>query len=78
LRGCRPETDAETSSALLGIHGQTRNRYRLKATEVEKRRAAYEAAGVVFIHHKNAEDSLGQLAKTYPSVKERLRLRRRP
>jgi 5'(3')-deoxyribonucleotidase len=35
----------------------------------EKHRAAYEAAGVVFIHHKNAEDSLRQLAKIYPSVK---------
>jgi 5'(3')-deoxyribonucleotidase len=34
----------------------------------EKHRAAYEAAGVVFIHHKNAEDSLRQLAKIYPSV----------
>ena len=35
----------------------------------EKHRAAYEEAGVVFVHHKNAEDSLGQLAKIYPSVK---------
>ena len=35
----------------------------------EKHRAAYEAAGVVFIHHKNAEDSLKQLAKIFPSVK---------
>ena len=35
----------------------------------EKHRAAYEAAGVVFIHHKNAEDSLRQLAKIYPTVK---------
>ena len=35
----------------------------------EKHRAAYEAAGVVFIHHKNAADSLRQLAKIYPSVK---------
>ena len=35
----------------------------------EKHREAYEAAGVVFIHHKNAEDSLRQLAKIYPSVK---------
>ena len=35
----------------------------------EKHRAAYEKAGVVFIHHKNAEDSLRQLAKIYPSVK---------
>ena len=29
----------------------------------EKHRAAYEARGVVFVHHKNAEDSLRQLAK---------------
>ena len=35
----------------------------------EKHREAYESAGVVFIHHKNAEDSLRQLAKIYPSVK---------
>ena len=30
---------------------------------------AYEAAGVVFVHHRNAEDSLRQLAKIFPSVK---------
>jgi len=35
----------------------------------ENHRAAYEVAGVVFVHHKNAEDSLRQLAKIYPSVK---------
>jgi 5'(3')-deoxyribonucleotidase len=35
----------------------------------EKHRAAYEAAGVVFVHHKNAEDSLRQLAKIFPSVR---------
>ena len=35
----------------------------------EKHRPAYEAAGVVFVHHKNAEDSLRQLAKIFPSVK---------
>jgi len=29
----------------------------------EKHRAAYEEAGVVFVHHRNAEDSLRQLAK---------------
>ena len=34
----------------------------------EKHRAEYEAAGVVFVHHKNAEDSLRQLAEVYPSV----------
>ena len=35
----------------------------------ENHRAAYEAHGVVFIHHKNAEDSIRQLAKIFPSVK---------
>ena len=35
----------------------------------EKHRAAYEAAGVVFVHHKSAEDSLRQLAKIFPSVR---------
>ena len=35
----------------------------------EKHRAAYEEAGVVFVHHKNAVDSLKRLAKIYPSVK---------
>jgi len=35
----------------------------------ENHRAAYEAAGVIFVHHKNAEDSLRQLAAIYPSVK---------
>jgi 5'(3')-deoxyribonucleotidase len=35
----------------------------------EKHREAYEAHGVVFVHHKNAEDSLRQLAKIFPSVK---------
>ena len=35
----------------------------------EKHRPAYEEAGVVFVHHKNAEDSLRQLAKVFPSVK---------
>ena len=38
----------------------------------EKHRSAYEAAGVVFVHHRNAEDSLKQLAKIYPSVAEKL------
>jgi deoxypyrimidine-specific 5' nucleotidase type C protein (NT5C) len=37
----------------------------------ENHRAAYENAGVVFVHHKDAEDSLGQLAKIYPSVAEK-------
>jgi hypothetical protein len=35
----------------------------------ENHRAAYEAAGVVFVHHRNAEDSLRQLATIFPSVK---------
>jgi 5'(3')-deoxyribonucleotidase len=35
----------------------------------EKHRVAYEEAGVVFVHHKNAEDSLRQLARLFPSVK---------
>ena len=35
----------------------------------EKHRAEYEAAGVIFVHHRNAEDSLRQLAKIFPSVK---------
>jgi 5'(3')-deoxyribonucleotidase len=35
----------------------------------ENHRAAYEEAGVVFIHHKNAADSLRQLAEIFPSVK---------
>jgi hypothetical protein len=35
----------------------------------EKHREAYEAAGVVFVHHKSAEGSLKQLAKIFPSVK---------
>ena len=35
----------------------------------ETHRPAYEQAGMVFIHHKNAKDSLRALAKIYPSVK---------
>ena len=35
----------------------------------ENHRSAYEAAGVVFVHHKNAADSVRQLAKIFPSVK---------
>ena len=35
----------------------------------ENHRAAYEAAGVVFVHHQSAEDSLRQLAEIFPSVK---------
>jgi hypothetical protein len=35
----------------------------------ENHRKAYEAAGVIFVHHRNAADSLRQLAKIFPSVK---------
>ena len=35
----------------------------------ETHRAAFEAAGVIFIHHKNAADSVRQLAKIFPSVR---------
>jgi 5'(3')-deoxyribonucleotidase len=35
----------------------------------ENHRAAYEAHGVVFVHHRNARDSLRQLEKIFPSVK---------
>jgi len=35
----------------------------------ENHRAAYEEAGVVFVHHRNAQESLRQLARIYPSVK---------
>jgi hypothetical protein len=35
----------------------------------ENHRAAYEAAGVRFVHHQNAKDSLRQLADIFPSVK---------
>ena len=35
----------------------------------ENHRAAYEAAGVVFVHHRNAEDSLRRLARIFPSVR---------
>jgi hypothetical protein len=35
----------------------------------ENHRAAYEEAGVLFVHHRNAEDSLRQLAEIFPSVK---------
>ncbi len=35
----------------------------------EKHRAAYEAAGVLFVHHKNAKQSLRELARIFPSVR---------
>jgi 5'(3')-deoxyribonucleotidase len=34
----------------------------------ETHRAAYEAAGMVFVHHRNARESLAKLARIYPSV----------
>lgn len=35
----------------------------------ENHRAAYEDAGVIFIHHRSAEESLRQLTAIFPSVK---------
>jgi len=35
----------------------------------ETHRAAYEEAGVVFIHHRNAEQSLRELALIFPSIR---------
>ncbi|MEO5973101.1 MAG: hypothetical protein ABIP91_07045 [Sphingomicrobium sp.] len=35
----------------------------------ENHRAAYEAAGVRFVHHVGAADSIRQLAEIFPSVK---------
>jgi hypothetical protein len=35
----------------------------------EKHRAAYEAAGAVFVHHRSAANSLRQLAEIFPSVR---------
>ena len=35
----------------------------------ENHRVTYEAEGVVFVHHKDAADSIRQLAKIFPSVK---------
>jgi 5'(3')-deoxyribonucleotidase len=34
----------------------------------DNHRAAFEREGVVFVHHKSAEDSLRSLAKIFPSV----------
>ena len=34
----------------------------------DNHRSAYEEAGVVFVHHRNAADTLRQLAKIFPSV----------
>ena len=35
----------------------------------ENHREAYEAHGVVFVHHRNARDSIRRLAAIFPSVK---------
>lgn len=35
----------------------------------ENHRAAYEAAGIIFVHHKNARMSVNELARIFPSVK---------
>jgi 5'(3')-deoxyribonucleotidase len=35
----------------------------------ENHREAYEAHGVVFVHHRNARDSIRRLAAVFPSVK---------
>jgi len=37
----------------------------------EKHRAAYEKAGVVFVHHRNAKDTLRQLGKVFPSLSKK-------
>ena len=37
----------------------------------ENHRHLWENAGGIFIHHKDAADSIRQLAKIYPSVKEK-------
>jgi 5'(3')-deoxyribonucleotidase len=44
----------------------------------ERHRAAYEEAGVVFVHHRNAVDSVHQLAKIYKSVKAPTRAEAEP
>ena len=38
----------------------------------ENHRAAYEDAGVVFIHHRDAADSVRQLTKIFPTVSGRV------
>ena len=58
------------SRAELGISEDVDDSFVLDpADTVASVRAAYEAAGVVFVHHRSAEDSLRQLAKIFPSVK---------
>ncbi|MEO6198909.1 MAG: hypothetical protein ABIO68_03080 [Sphingomicrobium sp.] len=38
----------------------------------EIHRSAYEEAGVIFVHHRNAADSVARLAKIFPSVQNRI------
>ena len=45
------------------------NRGDVLVDDREKHRRIYEAADVVFIHHKNAADSLAQLAAIFPSIR---------
>ena len=35
----------------------------------ENHRKSYEEAGVIFVHHKSAEESIWELAEIFPSVK---------
>jgi 5'(3')-deoxyribonucleotidase len=35
----------------------------------ETHRVAYESAGVIFVHHRNARDSLRELTSIFPTVK---------
>src|SRR5690348_6493457 len=44
------------------------NRGDVLVDDRENHRAAYEQAGVVFVHHKNAKDTIRQLSKIFPSV----------
>lgn len=44
----------------------------------ERHRDAYEAHGVVFVHHIDAANSLRQLAKIFPSVPAKLKESARP
>ena len=44
------------------------NRGDVLVDDRENHRAAYEQAGVVFVHHKSAKDTIRQLSKIFPSV----------
>ena len=71
----RKKSDGQASiSQRSGHHLQAATSTNMEPGDVlvddrENHRAAYESAGVVFVHHKDAEDSLRQLAKIFPSVK---------